>query len=42
MIRRFLNDVALQIYNIENNIKRYKLNSGVFLPNMAAEDLQNK
>lgn len=42
MIRRFLNDVALQIYNIENNIKRYKLNSGVFLPIMAAEDLQNK
>lgn len=41
MLRRLLNDVAFQIYNIENNIKRYQLNPNDILPNMAAEDIKD-
>ena len=41
MLRKLIDDVALKIYNIEINIKRYNINTTSIHPSMAAEDMHN-
>lgn len=41
MLRKLIDAVALKIYNIEINIKRYNIDTTSIHPSMAAEDIHN-